>query len=161
MKDYSTLITSPVFLKMKSSNKPIGLVTGVFDLLHQGHLFFLQKAREEMSKAGGYLIIGIESDVRVKQLKGDDRPINNQEVRLKNLIETNLADLVFVLPQNFSKASVRMELLKQVRPKLLIVSESTPNQEKKQEMMVKIGGEVRVICAHDPNYSTTKILSKR
>lgn len=161
MKDYSTLISNPIFLKMQSSNQSIGLITGVFDLLHQGHLHFLKKAKEEMSEIGGYLIIGIESDVRVKQLKGDDRPINNQDTRLKNLVETDFADLVFVLPQNFSEAGVRMELLRQVQPKFLVVSESTPNLEKKQEMMSKIGGVVKVVCAHDPNYSTTKILSKR
>lgn len=52
-------------------------VNGTFDILHRGHLEMLQYAREQ----GDYLLVAIDSDERVKQLKGNDRPINNQADR--------------------------------------------------------------------------------
>ena len=57
------------------------LVTGVFDLLHQEHINFLTKAKA----VGDILVVGLETDTRVKQLKGFNRPINSTKDRLQNL----------------------------------------------------------------------------
>jgi len=148
------------FLKeIKKQNKPIALVTGVFDLLHPGHLLFLQKARERSHQLGGHLLIGLESDFRVKQLKGESRPINSQQVRKQQLQETNLAELVFILPTDFSQEQSRVNLLKLIKPQLMLVSTSTPNLEKKSEMLAKIGGKLEIICDHQQQYSTTDIIN--
>ncbi len=151
---------NPKYLEIKVSNKPIGLVTGVFDLLHQGHLIFLENARDKMKSLGGYLLIGVESDLRVKTLKGKDRPIDNQNARIEKLSKTNLAEVVFLLPEDFADKQVRMNLLLTIRPDFLLVSESTPNIEKKKMMMAKIGGTVEVVCQHNPKYSTSQIITK-
>lgn len=151
---------NPKYLEIKASNKPIGLITGVFDLLHQGHLIFLENARDKMKYLGGYLLIGVESDLRVKTLKGKDRPIDDQNIRIKKLTKTNLAEVVFLLPEDFSDQKVRMDLLLMIRPHFLLVSESTPNIEKKKSMMAKIGGTVEVVCQHNPKYSTSQIIMK-
>ena len=53
------------------------LTNGVFDVVHRGHLELLQFCKTQ----GQYLIVAIDSDKRVKQIKGENRPINNQEDR--------------------------------------------------------------------------------
>ncbi len=72
----------PDFILQKVTNArkrglKIVLVTGVFDLLHQEHVIFLAKAKS----GGDLLIVAIESDMRVKKIKGNDRPIQGQADR--------------------------------------------------------------------------------
>ena len=142
-------------------NKPMGLVTGVFDLLHPGHLQFLQNAKKKMDMMNGHLLVGLESDLRVRQLKGDDRPINHQQLRKNQLLKTNLADLVFILPDEFGQKQVRVDLLVLIKPKLMLVSSSTPNIKEKTKMVENVGGKVEVICGHYQQYSTTQLLNKQ
>jgi len=146
--------------KRQDQAKPIGLATGVFDLLHSGHLIFLQKTKQKMRQLGGFLLVGLESDFRVKQLKGNDRPINNQQVRKKELMNSGLVDFVFFLPDEFGQEQVRADLLKLIKPTLLLVSSSTPNIDKKVQMIEKAGGKLEIICNHYPQYSTTNIINK-
>ena len=53
------------------------MVNGTFDILHRGHLELLNYAKRQ----GNFLLVAIDTDRRVKELKGNDRPINNQEDR--------------------------------------------------------------------------------
>jgi len=148
------------YLAIKNSNKSIGLVTGVFDLLHQGHLDFLKRANIRMGSLGGYLLIGVETDIRVKKLKGEDRPIENEEIRVQKLRKTGLADMVFLLPEDFSSQQVRADFLRMIKPTLLLVSASTPNLKKKKELVAEAGGSVEIIAQHNPKYSTSQIIMK-
>ena len=66
------------------NNTGIVLTNGVFDILHKGHIELLKFAKIQGTK----LIVAIDSDRRVKELKGNDRPINNEEDR-KRILETN------------------------------------------------------------------------
>jgi cytidyltransferase-like protein len=130
------------------------LVTGVFDILHNEHLIFLNKAKE----LGDYLVIGIESDVRVKQMKGEGRPINSQKVRKVNLEKLKIANDVFILPEEFTKPIHHKELIQKIKPQILAVSSHTQHLDKKQAILSDLGGKVVIIHSHNPNVSTTKIL---
>jgi len=130
------------------------LVTGVFDILHQEHLNFLQKAQA----LGDRLVVGIESDVRVKELKGPDRPINSQKERVLALEKLELAAEVFVLPEQFSQPADHLALLEKIKPNILAVSESSPHIDKKEKLMERVGGKVIVVHKHNPTISTTQIL---
>lgn len=141
---------------MSKSNKTV-LATGVFDILHSAHIEFLKHAK----KQGDTLIVGIESDKRVKELKGENRPVNNQEKRLKNLKDLNIADKVLILPENFGRRQKILKFLKKIAPDILAVSENTPFIKEKRKIMQKIGGEVKIVYAHQPEISTTKILTKK
>ena len=132
------------------------LVTGVFDILHQEHLNFLKKAKQ----LGDVLVVGVESDLRVKKMKGEGRPVNKQEQRKVNLEKLNIADEVFILPEKFASPADHLQLLQKIKPDILAVSSHTAFLDKKEKSMQEIGGRVAVVHQHNPNISTTKILEK-
>ncbi|MDQ5950976.1 MAG: hypothetical protein QG639_253 [Patescibacteria group bacterium] len=132
------------------------LVTGVFDILHQEHLIFLKKAASV-----GPLYVGLESDIRVKRIKGDGRPVNSQQVRKKNLEELGIAQEVFVLPETFDSPEERLRFLNELKPTVLAVSSHSPHLENKARLMQEIGGRVEIVHQFNPEVSTTKILEER
>jgi len=134
--------------------KKIVLVTGVFDLLHQEHIIFLVKAKE----AGDVLVVGIETDKRVKKLKGIDRPINDQFKRQQQVGDLPVVDLAFILPEGFSSKQEQLNLLKLIKPQILAVSSHTLHLKQKRLLMRQVGGKVRVVYQHNPNISTTLML---
>jgi len=137
-------------------DKKIVLATGCFDILHQAHKEFLKKAK----KQGDVLIVGLETDHRIHELKGAGRPANQLKNRIENLAQTGIADLVFSLPENFSTQKDYLNFLKKVQPDILAVSSSTPNLGTKRKLMKRIGGKLKVVLKHNPQISTTKILSQ-
>jgi len=126
-------------------------VTGVFDIFHQEHLHFLQNAKD----LGDVLVVGVESDARVRQMKGKGRPIQDQQWRLRTIQELVFVDTVFILPETFSKPEDHDLLIKDIRPTFLAVSSHTAHQEEKQRILRKYGGEVRVVLEQNPVVSTT------
>jgi D-beta-D-heptose 7-phosphate kinase/D-beta-D-heptose 1-phosphate adenosyltransferase len=134
----------------------IVLVTGVFDLLHQEHEIFLRKAKEE----GDILLVGIESDPRVRRTKGEGRPVNPEDKRLTNLADWKIADCVFILPDEFDTPDQRRAFIHTVRPSILAVSAHSPFLEAKQALLSEVGGEVKVVHEHNPTVSTTILLEK-
>lgn len=136
--------------------KRIVLVTGVFDILHHAHKTFLTKAKEQ----GDVLLVGIESDVRVKKMKGDERPINSQQVRLANLKELNIATHVFILPEVFNGREDYLALLQIVKPAVLAVSAHTPHQDSKRALLKEVGAELKIVMEKDETVSTTKLIEK-
>lgn len=141
----------------KMAGKKIVLATGVFDLLHIEHRNFLSKAKHE----GDLLIVGIESDMRVKAIKGADRPQETQEVRLQKVLENSAVDVAFILPDNFGDKTEIEKLMDLIRPNVLAVSSHSPFIEKKADMAKKYGGELRIVHEHNPAISTTKIIANQ
>lgn len=132
------------------------LVTGVFDVLHQEHLVFLERARA----LGETLVVGIESDARVQQLKGTARPVHSQAVRKENLEKLGVADEVFVLPEKFDTPADHRKLLAKLRPHVIAVSSHTPHLAEKQQLMQEIGGRVEIVHQHNPAVSSTILLER-
>lgn len=142
--------------RVRSEGKKIVLVTGVFDLLHQEHLNFLQKARD----AGDFLLVGIESDIRVRELKGESRPVNFELVRLEQIGQLSFVDSAMILPDDFGSPGRPRELIATLRPDILAVSSHSPHLDKKRAILQEFGGRVEVVHQHNPEISTTKILAK-
>jgi rfaE bifunctional protein nucleotidyltransferase chain/domain len=140
--------------EQRAQGKKIVLVTGVFDLLHSEHIAFLKAAQ----KVGDVLLVAIESDVRVRAMKGEDRPINTQEERKKAIECLRIAQKVFILPEDFSTPDSHRWLIHGIHPHVLAVSEHSPHQDKKRQILAEVGGEVKVVLAHNPSISTTKII---
>jgi len=138
----------------KLQDKVMVLVTGVFDILHYEHFKFLQKAKQQ----GDVLVVAIESDTRVRQLKGQGRPVNSQTVRLQNLAALKMVDFVFILPQNLSCRKGREQFIQKLKPDIYAVSSSTPFIKEKRRIMRKFKGRLKVVHPYNPQISTTKII---
>jgi len=136
--------------------KKIVLATGCFDLLHQGHRKFLKAAKAQ----GDLLIVGLETDKRVRQLKGKGRPINKLAARLKNLAKIKVVDLVFPLPESFGDVQAHLELLRLVKPDILALSQNTPHIEVKKKLIEKTGGRLFVF-PFDNRFSTSKLIKNQ
>ena len=143
-------------LRKKNPDKKLVLATGVFDLFHREHYRFLS-----LASLRGNLIVGVESDIRVRRLKGVGRPIWNQDKRLKKIQELEFVQFGFVLPENFSLPREHEQLIKIIRPDVLAVSANTPFLTAKQQILNKYGGVVRVVCEHNSKISTTKIVNRK
>src|SRR5258708_1722744 len=137
--------------------KQVVLVTGVFDILHQEHTNFLQKAKQ----LGGILVVGIESDERVRKMKGEGRPLHTLPIRIKNLEALQIADEVFGLPKDFSTPEHHNQLIAEVSPNFLAISSHSPHQVEKDQILRKHGGQLRIVHQHNPNVSTSQILRER
>ncbi|MEG1909356.1 MAG: D-glycero-beta-D-manno-heptose 1-phosphate adenylyltransferase, partial [Bacteroidales bacterium] len=92
-------------------NEKIVFTNGCFDLLHPGHIEYLAKA----SDLGDVLIIGLNTDASVKRLKGEGRPIQNQEARA--LVLAALGNVNGVV---FFDEDTPLELIKQIQPDVLV-----------------------------------------
>ena len=141
--------------KLISEYKNNGLSTvftnGCFDLLHSGHLDLLSRA----SEFGDKLIVGLNSDVSVKKLKGRSRPIENESVRSNNLLDKSFVDDVIIFNEITPK-----KLIEQIIPNVLVKG----GDYKKEEIVgynnvTKNGGVVRIVPL-TPGFSTTLIINK-
>jgi len=87
-------------------------VNGCFDILHHGHLQLLKYA----STLGDKVCVGIDSDVRVKSLKGEDRPVNNQTFRKELLEALVYVDKVYIFDTDYQLS----EYIRQLSPHMVI-----------------------------------------
>jgi rfaE bifunctional protein nucleotidyltransferase chain/domain len=141
----------------RQQGKTLVLATGVFDVLHQEHVLFLQKAKQ----VGDVLVVGVEANQRVKQLKGQARPIHSEEARRQQLEGLHIADMVFILPDAFNTEAEYRAFTHHLKPDILAVSSHTNFQELKQKLMQEVGGELRVVHEHNPAISTTILLKQK
>jgi len=88
------------------------MVNGTFDVLHPGHIALLNTARSY----GDHLVVAIDTDRRVKELKGDKRPINNQIFRRIMLSELKAVDIV----EFFDSKEELIELMKRYQPDVYV-----------------------------------------
>jgi len=133
----------------------IVLATGCFDLLHRAHKSFLAAAK----KKGDLLVVGLETDKRVAELKGEGRPVNCWSARAAALTKLKAVDFLFPLPENFSQPREHLKILQLIKPQVLALSSNTPHLEKKKQLIKKVDGGFFVF-PFNPRYSTTRLLTK-
>jgi rfaE bifunctional protein nucleotidyltransferase chain/domain len=138
------------FLKRFDSKK-IVFTNGCFDILHRGHVTYLNEAR----KLGDALIVGLNADASVKRLKGPQRPINNELDRMFVMQNLRCVDAVEIFEED-----TPLELIKLIRPKVLVkggdwkIDQIVGGRE-----VISWGGEVLSLNFVD-GYSTTSVINK-
>ncbi len=137
--------------QLPPSPQTLALATGFFDLFHSEHRHFLAKAKS----VADFLLVGVEADLRARQLKGFHRPYQPQFQRAFQLSQLRVVDLVVLLPLNFSQAHIRDLFLGLVKPQILAVSSHSPNQPAKRSLVEKYGGRLLIVHQHNPQISTT------
>ena len=142
-KSYST--------ELQQSGKKIVFTNGCFDILHAGHVKYLEAAKQ----LGDKLIVGINSDESVRKLKGKDRPINKLINRAKVIGSLKCVDAVVVFDE-----TTPIKLIKAIKPNVLVKGGDYKVKEiVGYEEITKLGGKVKTIPLV-PGLSTTKIISK-
>ncbi len=134
-----------------SSKKKIGFTNGCFDLLHLGHLSLFQEAKSHCD----YLIVGLNSDSSVKRLKGDKRPINDEQTRLRILQSIKFIDEVVIFDED-----TPIDLIKQISPDFLIKGMDYSESEIIGAEYVKSYGGVVIRAKIIEGKSTTNIIKK-
>ncbi len=133
--DHEKLATSVTLWKQLGLK--IVLTSGTFDLFHIGHAQYLEKAKE----LGDVLIVGVDSDARVKKRKGPDRPIVPDSERVLILSHVRHIDVVTI--KNVDDPS--NHLIKMIQPDVLVVSESTNHVEGEVDEKAQYCGEIVVL----------------
>ncbi|NIJ38725.1 rfaE bifunctional protein nucleotidyltransferase chain/domain [Sphingopyxis panaciterrae] len=138
--------------RLASLPRDLVFTNGVFDILHPGHVEYLEAARE----LGGSLIVAVNSDVSARMLgKGTDRPINPQADRA-----TMLAALESVSLVTFFDERTPLVLLSDVRPDLFVKGGDYDMEMLDETRFLRsYGGDARAIPFRD-GYSTTALLAK-
>ena len=138
--------------KLKTQGKIIVLCGGCFDIIHLGHIKFLESAK----KLGDYLFVLLESDESVKKLKGKDRPINNQRERAQVLTALSATDYIVLLPimktdKDYDK------LITQIKPAFIAATQDDPNISHKERQAKLVGGKIKIVTKRIKSKSTTKL----
>ena len=120
---------------------------GCYDILHIGHIRLFKYARS----LGDSLIVGIDSDKRVKELKGDSKPFNNERVRKEILLSNRYIDDVFI----FDSPEEMCEIVKSQHIHSLVIGEDYRGRHITASDIV----EKVVLFPKIPNQSTTRILT--
>ena len=133
--------------KHRKQDETIVFTNGCFDILHRGHVTYLQAARN----LGDLLVIGVNTDASVKRLKGEGRPKNNEDDRA--FILQSLACVDYVI--KFGEDTPH-ELLSQIRPDILVKG----GDYKLEEVVGREFAQQVVLIDFVDGYSTTKTIQK-
>ena len=135
----------------KGRGKQVVFTNGCFDLLHAGHVKYLQKAR----RLGDLLILGLNSDASVRRLKGDKRPLISEEERAHILAALDCIDYVVLFDED-----TPLELITLLRPHILAKGgDYTPDAVVGKELVESYGGRVELVTFVDGK-STTNIIKR-
>lgn len=135
----------------RGRGKTIVFTNGCFDLLHVGHVKYLQKARQ----LGDLLVLGLNSDASIRRLKGPKRPLIGQEERAHILAALDCIDFVVIFDED-----TPLELIDALRPHILVKGgDYTPEGVVGKKIVESYGGRVELIQFVDGR-STTNIIDK-
>lgn len=116
-------------------SKSVVFTNGCFDLLHVGHIRYLQEAKAQ----GDILVVGLNSDESVKRLKGDERPLQQEDDRAEILAALGCVDYVTTFNED-----TPLELIKEVKPNILVKGGDWPVEKiVGSDFVLGTGGSVR------------------
>ncbi|EKD86269.1 MAG: bifunctional heptose 7-phosphate kinase/heptose 1-phosphate adenyltransferase [uncultured bacterium] len=126
--------------RIRKDHKTIVLAGGCFDILHRGHIFFL----EEAGRQGDILILFLESDENIKSRKGLERPINSQKYR--SIVLSALSSVDYVIPlEGMTNNQEYDKLIVQISPDIIALTEGDPGLEQRKKQAKIVGAKIRLI----------------
>lgn len=133
----------------KNAGKKIVFTNGCFDILHLGHVEYLNEAKAQ----GDLLIVAINSDASVREIKGPDRPINNETDRGNMLLNLKAVDCVQIFTE-----PTPLEIIKLIKPHVLVKGgDWKPEQIVGSDFVLANGGIVRSLMFKS-GYSTSNLI---
>lgn len=150
-KIYSPKALKALMLKWKNQGEKVVFTNGCFDILHLGHIDYLEKAKTLGSK----LVVGLNDNPSVKRLKGEERPVNDENARARMLAALAFVDGVTLFSEDTPK-----ELITYLIPDILVKgSDYDLSNIVGADIVLANGGEVKTIDLVD-GYSTTNLIQK-
>ncbi|MEM8565011.1 MAG: D-glycero-beta-D-manno-heptose 1-phosphate adenylyltransferase [Bacteroidota bacterium] len=138
-------------LKWQKAGEKVVFSNGCFDLLHLGHIDYLEKARF----FGDRLVVALNTDDSVKTLKGESRPVNNQTSRSRMLASLQFVDAVILFNEE-----TPYELIKLLKPDILVKGDDYLAENiVGAEIVLANGGEVKTVELV-PGHSTSSLIEK-
>ena len=135
----------------QNDGKAVVFSNGCFDILHAGHVDYLEKSREK----GDFLVIGLNTDASVKRLKGNNRPINDEISRARVLAGLGFVDLVVLFHED-----TPYELIKALKPNVLVKGKDYEiSNIVGADIVLENGGKVETIELTE-GLSTTSVIDK-
>lgn len=135
----------------RRAGRTVALANGVFDLLHVGHVRYLEAARA----MADVLVVAVNSDESVRRLKGADRPVNPVEDRVAVLAALGCVDCVVVFEEDSPAA-----LIEVVRPDVYVKGgDYPPDMVPEAALVRRLGGQVRIL-GYVPDRSTSAIIER-
>ena len=142
-----------ISVRLREAGKKLVVTNGCFDLLHAGHVRYLQAARQ----LGDALVVGINSDASVRTLKGEGRPINRESDRAEVVAALSCVDYVAIFPDvratRFLTASCPAVYVKGGDYKTDTLNSA------EREAVEKIGAEIRIL-PFEKGYSTSALIER-
>ena len=140
---------------LSDKTRRVVVAGGCFDLLHPGHHAFLKAAK----KAGDILLILLESDQAIKKLKGDRRPIQNQQVRATMLSQLPYPDYILLLKNALTDKEYD-ELILAIKPAIIATTEGDPGEYHKKRQAEISGAVLMKVIKRLPEFSTSNFVNK-
>jgi cytidyltransferase-like protein len=134
-----------------TQNKKIVLVGGCFDIIHFGHIQFLEKAKEQ----GDYLVVALEPDERIIQNK-QRTPTHTQKERAYNLSALRFVDQVIMLPL-LNGFDDYLALVKNIKPAIIAITENDPQMVNKQKQADAMNAQLVIVTDVIGNFSSSAI----
>ncbi|MEX2368996.1 MAG: adenylyltransferase/cytidyltransferase family protein [Candidatus Paceibacterota bacterium] len=141
--------TKELIERYRSMGKKIVLTQGSFDMIHIGHARYLEEAK----KHGDILLVGIDSDEKVRSRKGEHRPVVPQEERLEMLVHLRSVDLVTIKEHSDPK----WHLIKIVRPDILIITERMDYSEEAKKELEKLCGKIVLLQSQATTSTSARV----
>jgi rfaE bifunctional protein nucleotidyltransferase chain/domain len=126
-------------------------VNGCFDLLHFGHIKFLKNA----AAYGTKLIVGINSDLSIKLIKGPDRPVLTQSERRDSLLNLDFIDNVYIFDEDNPA-----RLIQDLKPDVVVKSSEYKNVIFPEKALIRELGSKLVFVDQESGISTTEIINR-
>ncbi|MBL7130863.1 MAG: D-glycero-beta-D-manno-heptose 1-phosphate adenylyltransferase [Candidatus Omnitrophica bacterium] len=137
--------------RLKMQRKRVAFTNGCFDILHRGHVRYLEKAK----LAADILIVGLNSDQSVRRIKGRNRPINSLRERMEIVASLESTDFITYFNENTPK-----RLIKELRPNLLIKGGDWKKKDiVGRDIIESYGGKAKTI-AYIKGYSTSAAIER-
>jgi rfaE bifunctional protein nucleotidyltransferase chain/domain len=131
--------------------KKIVFTNGCFDIIHQGHIDYLAKAKD----LGNILVIGLNTDESVRRIKGDNRPVNDQNSRALVLASLRFVDVVILFDED-----TPYNMIKEIKPDILVKGSDYKTKEIVGADIVKESGGIITTIDFLEGYSTSAIIEK-
>jgi D-beta-D-heptose 7-phosphate kinase/D-beta-D-heptose 1-phosphate adenosyltransferase len=133
---------------LRAKGKRIVTINGSFDILHSGHLYILNEARQR----GEVLVVGLNSDSSVKSYKGPDRPILSQRQRAEMLLALRIVDYVHIFDEPDPIA-----FLEQIKPDVHVNGAEYGEECVERDVVIRNGGRIHIV-SRIPGLSTSRLI---